>query len=259
MLGAIAGDIIGSAWGASGEKRFDFPLFSARSRFTDDTVMTVAIAHALLDERDYAATMRDYGRRYPFVGYHAHFHRWLSDPGIGPYGGYDSGAATRASPVGFAAVSADDALAEAERSALPTHNHPEGIRGAQAIALAIYLARSGEEKEAIRRELIARFGYSLDRTVEETRPGYRRQRAAERSVPEAIISFLDAEDFESAVRNAVSMGGDADTMACIAGAIAEAYFGGVPDAIAAEVHHRLPPDLLLITERFDRRWGLAGE
>lgn len=259
MLGAIAGDIIGSAWEASGEKRFDFPLFTKASRFTDDTVMTVAIAHALMDERDYAATMREYGRRYPFVGYGAHFHRWLSDPSIGPYGSYDNGAATRASPVGFAAVSADDALAEAERSALPTHNHPAGIRGAQAIALAIYLARSGEDKEAIRRELTARFGYSLERTVEETRPNYRLHLAAERSVPEAIISFLDADDFEGAVRNAVSLGGDADTMACIAGAIAEAYWGGVPDGIAAEVQDRLPPDLLLVTERFARRYGLANE
>ena len=259
MLGAIAGDMIGSAWGAGGEKRFDFPLFTARSRFTDDTVMTVAVAHALLDERDYAAMMREYGRRYPFVGYGTHFHRWLSDPSIGPYGGHDNSAAPRASPVGFAAVSADDALAEAERSALPTHNHPAGIRGAQATALAIYLARSGEEKTAIRRELVARFGYSLDRTVDETRPGYRLQRAAEHSVPEAIISFLDAEDFESAVRNAVSLGGDADTMACIAGAIAEAYFGGVPDAIAAEVVERLPADLLHIVDRFGKRYGLAGD
>jgi len=259
MLGAIAGDIIGSAWGASGEKRFDFPLFSARSRFTDDTVMMVAVAHAWLDDRDYAATMREYGRRYPFVGYGAHFHRWLTDPSIGPYGGYDNAAATRAAPVGFAAVSADDALAEAERCALPTHNHPEGIRGAQATALAIFLARSGEDKAAIRRELTARFAYSLERTVEETRPGYKRQRAAERSVPEAIICFLDADDFEGAVRNAVSLGGDTDTMASIAGAIAEAYWGSVPDDIAAEVHQRLPADLLLIVERFTRRYGLSTD
>jgi ADP-ribosylglycohydrolase len=256
MLGAIAGDIIGSAWERTGEKRLDFPLFTASSRFTDDTVLTVAVAHALLDDRDYAEAMRDYGRRYPFAGYRLRFARWLRDPAIGPYGSFGNGAAMRVSPVAYAAHSVEQALAEAARSAAPTHDTPEGTAGAQAVALAVFLARTGERKETIQREISHRFGYDLSRSVEDIRPHYRLDMSAARSVPESIISFLEADSFEAAVRNAVSLGGDTDTMACIAGAIAEAYFGGVPAVIAREAENRLPVEFQRVIERFSERYGI---
>jgi ADP-ribosylglycohydrolase len=256
MLGAIAGDVIGSAWEAKGEKRVDFALFTKFSRFTDDTVMTVAVAHALLDERDYAEAMREYGLRYPFAGYGMHFSRWVCDPNMGPYGSYGNGAAMRVSPVGHAAHSIEGVLDEAARSAAPTHSHPEGIKGAQAIALAVFLARHAADKEEMRREIVSRFNYDLSRTVEDIRPRYLPDITAAGSVPESIISFLDADSYEAAVRNAVSLGGDTDTMACMAGAIAEAYFGGVPEPIVREVENRLPPEFQRVIERFAERYGI---
>ena len=255
MLGAIAGDMIGVPWEALGEKRYDFPLFTEFSRFSDDTVMTLAVAHVLLEHGDYARTMREFGRRYPAIGYGGHFERWIYDDSMGPYNSYGNGGAMRASPIGYVARSADEALAEAERSAAPTHNHPEGIKGAQAVALAVFLARSGATKAEIRREIATRFGYDLGRTVSDIRPTYTFDVAAARSVPEALICFLDAADFEDAVRNAISLGGDADTMACIAGAIAEAHWGEVPEPIAREVRQRLPSELLDLLERFRARFG----
>jgi ADP-ribosylglycohydrolase len=254
MLGAIAGDMIGVPWEALGEKRYDFPLFTEYSRFSDDTAMTLAVAHVLLEGGDYAATMRDFGRRHPLIGYGAGFERWLSDDSMGPYNSYGNGGAMRASPIGYAARSAEEALAEAERCAAPTHNHPEGIKGAQAVALAVFLARSGASKQQIRSELATRFGYDLERTVDAIRPTYTFDVAAQRSVPEAIICFLDAPDFEAAVRNAISLGGDADTMACIAGAIAEAHWGEIQKAIEIEVRQRLPAEFLDVVERFRARF-----
>ena len=254
MLGAIAGDMIGVPWEALGEKRYDFPLFTELSRFSDDTAMTLAVAHALLEKLDYAQTMREFGRRYPAIGYGAHFERWLYDDSMGPYNSYGNGGAMRAGPIGYAAGTVEEVLAEAERCAAPTHNHPEGIKGAQAVALSVFLARSGASKDEIRRTITTRFGYNLERTLAEIRPAYTFDVAAERSVPEAILCFLEAQDFEGAVRNAVSLGGDADTMACIAGAIAEAHWGEIPAAIAAEVRKRLPAEFLDVVERFRARF-----
>jgi ADP-ribosylglycohydrolase len=256
MLGAIAGDIIGSVWEESGEKRYDFPLFDKASRFTDETVMTVAVAHALLEDRDYATVMREYGHRYPFAGYGMHFARWLRDPEMGPYGSYGNGAAMRVSPVGYAAHSVEAVLQEAARCAAPTHNHLEGVKGAQATALAVFLARSGAGKDEIRAGIAGRFGYDLARTVAAIRPGYAPDVSAQRSVPESIIAFLDADSYEAAVRNAVSLGGDTDTMACIAGAIAEAWFGSVPEPIEREALNRLPAEFIQVIERFAERYGI---
>ena len=163
----------------------------------------------------------------------------------------------RASPIGFAAASLENALAEAERCAACTHNHPEGVKGAQAVALAVFLARSGCSKQHIRDEIAARTGYDLNRTVAEIRPAYSFDVAAQHSVPEAIICFIDAQNFEGAIRNAVSLGGDADTMACIAGAVAEAHYGGVPDDIAEEVRKRLPVEFLDLLERFQARFPVT--
>ena len=254
MLGAIAGDIVGSVFEGSGRKETDFPLVSSRSTFTDDTVLTVAVAAVLLDGSDYASTLRHYGRRYPHRGYGGSFHTWLHDDSLGPYNSWGNGSAMRVSPVGFAAKTVDEVLSEAHRSAAVTHNHPEGVRGAQATALAAFLARHGASKSELRHELTERFGYDLERSVEEIRPTYAFDVSCQGSVPESIICFLDSADLEGAIRLAVSLGGDADTMACIAGGIAEAFYGPVPDVIEAEVRNRLPEDLLDIVDRFHARF-----
>ncbi|MDH3670408.1 MAG: ADP-ribosylglycohydrolase family protein [Gammaproteobacteria bacterium] len=254
MLGAIAGDIVGSVFEGSGRKETDFPLFSSRSTFTDDTVLTIAVAAVLLEGGDYASALRRYGRRYPHRGYGASFHEWLYDDSLGAYNSWGNGSAMRVSPVGFSAKTIDEVLSEAQRSAAVTHNHPEGVRGAQATALAIFLARHGASKSELRRELSERFGYDLGRVVDEIRPGYAFDVSCQGSVPESIICFLDSPNLEGAIRLAVSLGGDADTMACIAGGIAEAFYGGVPDVIEAEVRNRLPEDLFDIVDRFRARF-----
>ncbi|GAB4425546.1 MAG: ADP-ribosylglycohydrolase family protein [Anaerolineae bacterium] len=260
MLGAIAGDIIGSVYERrhSRIKTTDFPLFDARCTFTDDTVLTVATADALLRGLDYAAVYRDYGRRYPNAGYGGTFIHWIFDDRAGPYNSWGNGSAMRVSPVGWAFDSADAVLAAAERSAAVTHNHPEGIKGAQATALAVFLARTGHDKAAIKTEIETRFGYNLSRRLDDIRPGYQFDVSCQGSVPEAIIAFLEADDVEQAIRLAISLGGDSDTLACIAGSIAEAFFGGIPATVAAEVHRRLPAELLAVVDAFTERYGATG-
>jgi len=250
MLGAIAGDIIGSVFEARPIKTKDFPLFRPRSTFTDDTVLTLAVARAILDDGDYRQAFLDLGRRYPHAGYGESFARWLRAPDPQPYGSWGNGAAMRVSPVGFAFHTEAEVLAAAARSAAVTHDHPEGIKGAQATALAVFLARTTRDKALIRRELGARFGYDLTRTVEAIRPTYRFDVSCQGSVPEAVISFLDSRSWEDAVRSAVSLGGDSDTLACITGGIAEAYYGPLDGGIVYKVRAVLPPDLWEIVERF---------
>lgn len=254
MLGAIAGDIIGSVHESAPIKTTAFPLFGPGSRFTDDTVLSVAVAAAILDSRLYQASLRHYGQRYPDAGYGASFHRWLMNPGPRPYDSWGNGSAMRVSPVGFAFDSEQAVLAEARRSAECTHNHPEGIKGAQAVALAIFRARGGADKEAIRDEISERFGYDLQRSVDAIRPDYGFDVSCQGSVPESIICFLESADWESAVRNAVSLGGDSDTMACMAGGIAEAFYGPVPAAVHDQVQAYLTHELWEVVERFYRRF-----
>lgn len=256
MLGAIAGDIIGSAHEFGLTKTKDFPLFGPECGFTDDTVMTVAIAQAILTDGDYRRAALDFGRRYPGRGYGGSFRQWLASPNPRPYGSYGNGAAMRASPVGFAFSSVDEVLREAGRSAAFSHDHPEGVKGAQAAALAALLARTKRDKALVKAEIASRFGYDLDRTVDAIRPAYRHVESCQETVPEAIISFLDSSSYEDAVRNAVSLGGDADTLACIAGGIAEAFYGPVPPEILAEVRRCLAPELRDIVERFYRTFRL---
>ena len=165
MLGAIVGDIIGSVYEHQPIKTKDFPLFSDDSRYTDDTVLTVAIAHALLNDRDYALSLRTWGRKYPDAGYGNSFITWLAVDGHPPYGSWGNGSAMRVSPIGWLCSSIDEVLREAERSAVVSHNHPEGIKGAQAVALAVYLARTDGTKAEIKNEITNRFGYALERTV----------------------------------------------------------------------------------------------
>ena len=240
MIGAIAGDIIGSDYERKPIKTKDFPLFSDGSTFTDDTVLTIAIAHALQNDRDYAKSLRMFGRKYPNAGYGKSFITWIAVDGHPPYGSWGNGAAMRVSPIGWACSSVDEVLLEAERSAVVSHNHPEGIKGAQAVALAVYLARIGSTKTKIKTEITDRFGYDLERTLDAIRPTYAFDVSCQGSVPESIICFLESVSYEDAVRNAVSLGGDSDTMACITGAISEAFYGSVPEQIASQVHDILP-------------------
>lgn len=253
MMGAIAGDIVGSVYEHHPIKTKDFPLFQPRSRFTDDSVLTVAVADALLGGRSYRDAVLAWGRRYPDAGYGSAFIRWLQADEPMPYQSWGNGSAMRAGPVGWAFDDEDEVLRQAKLSAEITHDHREGIKGAQATALAVYLARTGADKATIRARIGAEFGYDLARTVESIRPAYRFDVSCQGTVPEALIAFLDADSYEDAVRNAVSLGGDADTLACIAGAIAEAFYGGVPDPIRADVRARLTPDLWAVVEAFERR------
>jgi ADP-ribosylglycohydrolase len=188
ILGAIAGDIIGSPYERRPMKRTDFPLFTDRSRFTDDTVMTVATAHAIVTGTAYEAAYLHFGRRYPNAGYGGAFKAWLLSETPEPYSSWGNGSAMRAAPVGWAFDDVDTVLREAERSAAPTHDHPEGVKGAQAVALAVFMARIGLSKGEIRDDLQARFGYALERTVEEIRPDYTFDVSCQGSVPEAIVA-----------------------------------------------------------------------
>lgn len=260
MLGAIIGDIIGSWYEQNGTKDWDFPLFVDLSRVTDDSILSVATAETITryGERaeigQYAKELRKWGRRYPEAGYGGSFIKWLSDPAMGPYNSWGNGSAMRVSPVGWAFKDETSVLAQAAFSASPTHNHPEGIKGAQAVALSIYMARQGASKEEIRDELSQRFDYDLARSIEDIRPDYRFEISCQKSVPESIIAFLDSVDFESAIRNAISLGGDADTQAAIAGSIAEAFYGSIPEKFLAFALPRLPMDVLTAAMNFAEKY-----
>jgi len=254
MIGAIAGDIIGSVYEHRPIKTKAFPLFDYGCRFTDDSVLTLAVADSILTGRPYLESMRDIGRRYPDAGYGGAFIQWLYSRDPQPYNSWGNGSAMRVSPVGFAFATEDEVLRQAQETAAISHNHPEGIKGAQATALAVFLARTTHDKEKIRRQIGQRFGYDLDRCVDDIRPGYAFDVSCQGTVPEAIIAFLDSKSYEDAVRNAVSLGGDSDTLACITGAIAEAFYGAVPSRIRIKVKAFLTPDLWAIAENFCRKY-----
>lgn len=251
MIGAIAGDIIGSVYEWNNIKTTAFELFVSRSTFTDDTVLTTAVADSILKKIDYAAALKAYGRRYPHAGYGGMFMKWILSEKSQPYNSFGNGSAMRVSPVGFAFDSIEDVLYEAKRSAVVTHNHPEGIKGAEAIAAAIFFARKNHDKNEIKKYIIDNFDYNLDQTLEEIRPFYRFDVSCQGSVPQAIIAFLESDNFEDAIRKAVSIGGDSDTIACITGGIAQAYYNGVPPAIVAKVREILPDELMEVVDRFN--------
>lgn len=253
MIGAIVGDVIGSVYEWRPIKSEDFPLFDPSSRFTDDTVLTVATADALLSGDPFAAKYREWYRAYPERGYGERFRAWASCEDEPPYGSFGNGSAMRVSPVGWAFDDLEEVLEQARLSAAPTHGHPEGIKGAQAVAAAVFLARTGCSKSEVRDPLTSRFGYRLDRTVPEIREGYGFDVSCQGSVPEALVCFLESSDYEDAVRKAISLGGDADTQAAIAGAVAEAFYGGVPAALAREARSRLDARLLKIIDAFEGR------
>lgn len=258
MIGAIAGDIIGSVYEARPIKKKEFPLFHPRCRFTDDSVLTIAIAKAILEDKDYRRHLLELGRKYPRAGYGGAFLRWLWSSDPRPYGSWGNGAAMRVSPVGFAFGGLDEVLEEAARTAIVTHDHPEGIKGAQATALAVFLARATRDKELIRREIQGRFGYDLGITLDDIRPSYSFDVSCQGTVPAALISFLESSSWEDAIRNAISLGGDSDTLACIAGGVAEAYYGEVPSFVLEKVKEILSPELWAVVVQFYERFNPRG-
>lgn len=254
MIGAIAGDIVGSVYEHRTVKTKDFLMFDPWDRFTDDTVLSCGVAYAILSGCSYQVALRAIGRRYPNAGYGGSFRRWLFSPHPEPYNSWGNGSAMRVSPVGWAFNTAGEVLEQARLSAEVTHNHPEGIKGAQAVALAVFLARNGHSKEHIRNAIAERFRYDLSRSVEAIRPTYRFHVSCQGSVPEAIVAFLDSSSYEDAVRNAISLGGDSDTIACITGGIAEAFYGSIPDNFKEHAREKLTQELRLIVELFGRKY-----
>ena len=252
MLGAIAGDIIGSVYEFDRTKRKDFTLLTAQSSFTDDSILSVAVADVILHGGDYAAAIKRYAQKYPnpMGGYGARFSQWAQSASLQPYNSWGNGSAMRVSPVGFAYDTMDKVLAEAEKSAAVTHNHPEGIKGAQATAAAIFLARNRHSKQAIKAFIEQTFEYDLGRTLSNIRPTYAFCESCQGSVPESIIAFLESADFEDAIRNTISLGGDTDTMGAITGSIAEAFYGGVPESIVQACLEKLDKPLREMTLSF---------
>ena len=254
MLGAIAGDVIGSVFENNPVKSTSFPLFSNYSHFTDDSVLTVAIAYSILNQVNYVASLKTFARNFPNAGYGLSFYRWMQSADSQPYNSWGNGSAMRVSPVGFAFDTVESVLCEAQKSAAVTHNHPEGIKGAQATALAIYLARQGMKKQQMRQTIADRFGYNFKRTLDEIRPAYDFDVSCQGSVPESLLAFFESIDYEDAVRKAISLGGDTDTMACIAGGIAQAFYRKIPSSIVAEVRKRLPEEFWAVIDEFNARF-----
>ena len=260
MYGAILGDIIGSPFEFDrGDKTKDFKLFSRRSHFTDDSVMTLAVCEALLKvgqdatvkeiEDAVITSMQSWGRRYPHEGYGGYFRRWLTARHPEPYNSFGNGSAMRVSAAGWLYDSLEKTRVVAKATANVTHNHPEGIKGAEATVSAIFMARNGSSKEEIKKYIENEFHYDLNRTLDEIRPSFHMDETCQKTVPEAIIAFLEARDFEDAIRNAVSLGGDTDTLGAITGSIAEAYFG-ISETLISECRNRINKDMRDIVDAF---------
>jgi len=259
MLGAIVGDIVGSIYEFNNHRSKDFPLFGEGCDFTDDTILTVAIADCLMQNGNYGEYIKNYARKYPKVkgGYGGRFAQWIHTESLEPYNSWGNGSAMRVSSIGFAFDTLESVIAEAKRSAEVTHNHPEGIKGAQATAVAIYMARKGQSKDQIKAAIAESFDYDLNRTLDEIRPIYKFNESCQETVPEAIIAFLESTDFEDAIRNGISLGGDSDTLTCITGGIAEAFYGGVPQDIAEKALSYLPSMMREVVDEFRERYGLC--
>ena len=261
MYGAILGDIIGSPFEFDrGGKTKDFPLFSKRSEFTDDSVMTIAVADALMNagkdpeniRKLLIYSMQRWGRKYPDAGYGGMFIRWLGAMDPQPYGSYGNGSAMRVAPAGWLYDTLEETWKTARLTAEVTHNHEEGIKGAECVASVIFLARNGKSKEEIRQFVTDTFGYDLSRTCDEIRPTYHHVESCQETVPEAVTAFLEGSSFEDVIRTAVSLGGDCDTLTCIAGSMAEAFYG-VPEALKEECRNRIDQEMLAVLEAFEER------
>lgn len=252
MIGAIVGDVVGSIYEWDNIKSKEFPLFSPRCFFTDDSVLTIALADTILTGTPYVQNLKIFYEQYPGRGYGGGFDRWARSRDSAPYNSWGNGAAMRISPVGFAYNDLGTVLVKAAEFTAVTHNHPEGIKGGQSVAAAIYLARTGHNKADIQQYVEKQFGYDLSRHVDEIRPTYQFNESSQETVPQAIRAFLDSTDFEDAIRTAISLGGDSDTLACITGGIAQAFYGGVPDDIQQKVYSILDDKLGQITRDFSK-------
>lgn len=257
-IGGIIGDIVGKPYEFTPVKEKDVPLIMASSKFSDDSVMTVATMDWLLG-RDIVESMQFWGNKYERAGYGRSFWNWLHTDSPQPYGSFGNGSGMRVSPVGWMFDTLEETLVYASKSAEPTHNHPEGIKGAKAVAGCIWLARNGATKDDIRKFCTEQFSYDMDRTVDDIRPGYRFEVSCQKSVPEAIICFLDGTSYEDVVRNAISLGGDADTQACMAGSIAEAFGYFVPENLYKMFLNKVTPEMLDVIKRFNEKIKTTGD
>ncbi|MEM7221565.1 MAG: ADP-ribosylglycohydrolase family protein [Pseudomonadota bacterium] len=257
MLGAIAGDIIGSIYERDNIKTKAFPLFQDHCSYTDDTVCTLAVAHALLEEKEFAATLRDFARRYPGRGYGARFLDWARSDSPRGNGSWGNGAVMRVSPVGYVARNEDEVLDLAARSAAASHDHPDAVAAAQAAALTIWLTRNGMAPGALRAEIAGRFGYNLSLSVDQIRPSHDYDFSARGTLPVALICALEGRDYEDAVRNAISLGGDSDTLACIAGSFAEVLYG-LPEQIAQKALEHLDDEQRALVARFSAKHQVSS-
>jgi len=255
MIGAIVGDIVGSVYEFIDEKPpYNFPLYDDQSFFTDDTVLTVALADSILNESDYKNKMRGYYKLYPDCSYGGTFHQWASGMIDGPYNSWGNGSAMRVSPIGWAYNDIETVLQKAKESAEITHNHSEGIKGAQSTALAIYLSRIGASKQEIKIEIENRFNYNLNFELEELRKNYKFSESCQGTVPQAIFTFLVSDNFEDSIRKAIYIGGDSDTLACINGSIADAFYKGVPGQIKDQVFSILDNHLTKVVKDFENNF-----
>ncbi len=259
MWGGILGDVIGSIYENAGKKTMYFPLFEKTSTFTDDTVMNMATIDVLLNGLPYAETYKLYGQNYPNRGYGRGFRAWIDSHDLSPYNSFGNGSAMRVLAIGYAFETLYEVLAEAKASAEVTHNHPEGIKGAEAVASTVFLARKGKSKAEIREYLRTAFGYDMYRTIEEIRPNYTFSAHCQTSVPEAIIAFLDSKDWLSSVRLAISLGGDADTQACIAGGIAEAFYKEIPYDSFFIGKHAIPKNFKNLLSQFYDKYEIQTD
>ncbi len=254
MLGALAGDIIGSVYEWNNIKSKRFELFSPKCFFTDDSILTVALADTILTETPYVDNLKQFYQWYPGGGYGGSFHKWAQSSNSQPYNSWGNGAAMRISPVGYACDELETVLKKAEEFTAVTHNHPEGLKGGMATAAAVFLARTGADRDAIVDYIEQEFGYEMHMHVNDIRIDYGFDESCQGTVPVAIRAFYDSTDFEDAIRNAISLGGDSDTIACITGSIAQAFYGGVPEPIALKVYDILDSRLAGITRDFMQRY-----
>ncbi len=256
MIGSILGDIIGSTYEFNPTKDYNFQLFTKEMAFTDDTVLTFAVIESLLDKKPFDKSIHKWGNLYPGLSYGLRFSQWLASDNPQPYNSFGNGSAMRVSPVGLVFPSRVQVLKYAKLSAEATHNHSEGIKGAQTVALAIHLACQGVDKSVIKTEIENEYGYDLSKSYQQIQPDYKFDETCQGSVPESLIAFFESTDFESAIRLAVSLGGDADTQACIVGGIAEAYYKKIPQDITDKCMSLLTPEMKKLLKRLYKDYKL---